>query len=165
MPGDEFPDACRTPYELCVLMSKLANLTWAEFQPLFDPGIVQELGRPDWVTNPGHYLDRFASQLSEIAQTSTRSIDRIALRMTSSPERIASMFHAAPEEFVGMFGNQGFEQIIGPAIGKVVGKPMDPAKLTPAGAEAYAAFERMRGALPGGITGAIGTFAPPAAGP
>lgn len=165
MPGDDYPEECQTPYTLCVLMSKLANLTWAEYQPLFDPGIVQQLGRPDWISNPGHYLDRFATQLSEIAKTSTRGIDQIALRMTSSPERIASMFHAAPEEFVGMFGNQGFDSIIGPAIGKVVGKPMDPAKLTPAGAEAYAAFERMRGALPGGINGAIGTFAPPAAGP
>ncbi|HEV7733576.1 MAG TPA: hypothetical protein VGR62_15525 [Candidatus Binatia bacterium] len=166
MPGDENPEVCDAPYTICVIMSSLAGLTWAEYQPLWDPDIVQKLGRPDWVSNPGHYLDQFAARVSQLAKVSTSNQYReAAIRMTGSPERIAAMFHAAPEEFVGMFGNQGFDEIIGPDIAKVTGKPMDASKLTPAGLAALKLFEQMRDTLPaGGIQGAIGTFAPQTAG-
>jgi hypothetical protein len=166
-PGDPNPPVCDTPYQLCVLLSTLASRTWAEFAPLRDPSIVESLGRPDWLTNPGHYLDQFATELSSIpVATSGLRLRNAALRLTRSPERIAAMFNAAPEEFVGMFGNQGFDAILGPAVGRVTGKPLDMDTLTPAGVEAYQAFQRIQATLPaGGTQGAIGTFAPPAAGP
>lgn len=159
--GEPIPAQCELSFQICEMAHKLAGMVWMEYQPFLDPGPLRESVPDIHSTQPAKHWDAYVKAFRDAVARgeSSQELGRLARQMTSTPEMVVALYNAAPGEFVGLFGKEGFAELLGPGIGRVAPKAIDPAKLSRQGQEALAELQRLLATVPEGkIKGAIGTI-------
>jgi hypothetical protein len=161
--GEPLPETCLEQKSTCQTISKAAAVVLTEYQPVIDSPLPDPdpfAGRPGGVTNPGRALHDVVAEFRVLGEQGLLTPEMVG-RLTRAPEIISALYHLVPEEFVGLFGAEGFLEVLGPGVARVVPLTIDEEKLTPRGVAALRELERLRATLPPeGVEGAIGRFFP-----
>lgn len=77
------------------------------------------------------------------------------MRSRETQSRTA-LYHLEPQEFAGIFGGEGFVEVLGSGVGRIVPGTIDEEKVTPRRVAALRELERLRVTLPPeGVEGAM----------
>ncbi len=144
------PQQCDLIYDICRLGEWASAQVFISLQDLVLKGRIIGTGPVEQTINPGFFLEDMLLEL-QTRMYSGAGPDEVQSLLSSiwmEPEMVMAMFQMAPGRFVALFGNEGFEELIGPAIHDVVPQPIAMSDLSPEGQQALMQLEELIASTP-----------------